>query len=279
MCLATGLRECGAMASCAGQPRSTADGEQPRSTAPAEQPRSTAPTEQPRWPAYAVATWMVAFASVHAIWALGGRIGLPDGFRVPDRPLPMAIDLLAIVLCIAGSGIALASVQPWGSQIPRRTLSASLGAAAALAFVHSAPTIADDSLAALGLLDLNLHSESDRLTQFVIEPFWMTGAVLCALAAIAAQTGAAAQDHATTQVGSRSHGGSRSEGRAANPPGRPPARRTARTAGTAGTAGTARTARTARTAAVRGQRARCRAHGYPPRPPADPADLEPGARC
>ncbi len=151
---------------------------------------------QPRWPAYAVATWMTSFAGVHVYWVLGGGAGLPDGIRVSDRPALVAVDVLAIPLCLAGAAVALALVQPWGNRLPRRWLIGTMCAAALLAFAHSAPTIADDLLDALGLLDLNLQNEADRLAHFVYEPLWMAGAVLCALAAIAAQTPAPrAHDH------------------------------------------------------------------------------------
>jgi hypothetical protein len=145
---------------------------------------------RPRWPAYAVAGWMALFAGLHAYWAFGGGAGLPNGVRVPDRPVLLAIDVLAIPLCLAGAVIALALVRPWGRQLPRRPLIGALCAAAVLAFVHSAPTMTDDLLGALGLFDLNLHTEAVRLVHFVFEPLWMAGGLLCGLAVIAAQAAA-----------------------------------------------------------------------------------------
>jgi hypothetical protein len=131
---------------------------------------------------------MASFAGLHAYWAVGGGAGLPDGVRVPDRPVLVAIDVLAVSLFVAGAVIALALVRPWGRRLPRRPLIGALCAAAVLALVHSAPTMTDDLLAALGLLDLNLHTQADRLVHFVVEPIWMAGGLLCGLAVIAAQT-------------------------------------------------------------------------------------------
>lgn len=143
----------------------------------------------PRWPAYAAATWVVCFAIMHLYWAFGGSIGRSDGTRVPDNPLLLAIDALAAPLCVAGVVLALAPVRRWEAWLSARWPVRLLCAASLLAFVHSAPTIADDLLDALGLLDLGLHTHADRITHFVVEPFWMVGAVLCGLAAAAATGG------------------------------------------------------------------------------------------
>lgn len=151
-------------------------------------------TSRTRWPAYAAAGWLVFFAGAHLYWAVGGTAGLPSGTRATDQPLLFVVDLIAVPLCVLGATVALMTVRPRGPAVPRRVTMVVLWTASALAFLHSVGTISDDLLAAAGLLDLQLTDDADRLVHVVYEPLWMLGAVLCALAALAAMVGQPAVD-------------------------------------------------------------------------------------
>jgi hypothetical protein len=53
------------------------------------------------------AGWMLGFAALHVYWGFGGTALLPAGVSVIDSRTLFAIDLLAVVLCLA------AALLPW----------------------------------------------------------------------------------------------------------------------------------------------------------------------
>jgi Protein of unknown function (DUF3995) len=138
-----------------------------------------------RWPscaAYAATAWALAFAVVHLYWALGGTVGLPRGMSVGMNPVLFVVDVLAIPLCVVGALLALSLVRPWGRLFPRRLLLAGAWAVCALLVVHSAPTLVDDGLVAVGLRNGSLSS-LERWSLLVYEPWFFVGGALYGAAA------------------------------------------------------------------------------------------------
>jgi hypothetical protein len=83
--------------------------------------RRSAASPTARLAAYAAAAWGLSFAAVHAYWAAGGTGGL-EGERVTGALL--AIDVVAIPLCLVAAVLGLATVHPSLWPAPRWTLRA-----------------------------------------------------------------------------------------------------------------------------------------------------------
>jgi hypothetical protein len=79
---------------------------------------------QQRWIAYAAAFWAFIFGVLHFVWAAGWYVGLDPvqtqaAFAVPWK---LAYNLVAGVMCIIATPVALALAMPWGRLVPRRVL-------------------------------------------------------------------------------------------------------------------------------------------------------------
>lgn len=131
--------------------------------------------------AHAAAVWMVVFAVVHLYWSVGGTALLPAGLTVPDVLPLLIIDIVAVPLSLAGAVLALALVRPWGARIGRRRLLLLGWGVAAVALVHSTPTVVLELARLVGLRDAVL-TEADMLSAWVYEPWWFLGGVLFAVA-------------------------------------------------------------------------------------------------
>ena len=132
--------------------------------------------------AYGGAAWMVVFAAVHLYWSFGGTALLPAGLSVWDNLPLLVIDIVAVPLSLAGALVALALVRPWGRRVAGRWRRRAAAAVAVLALVHSVPTVVLELARLVGLRQAEL-TESDRLSVWVYEPWWLLGGVLFALAA------------------------------------------------------------------------------------------------
>lgn len=124
--------------------------------------------------------WMLLVAMVYASWATGGPALLPAGFDVRGHLPLLAVDLVAIPLCLVGAVVVwlLRPDQPasrlrsrWWVRPP-----AAFGAALMLAHVAS------------GVVRLTLgswfgHPADDlaRMVFWLYEPYWLLGGVLLAL--------------------------------------------------------------------------------------------------
>ncbi|MFH8379909.1 DUF3995 domain-containing protein [Kitasatospora sp. NPDC018058] len=138
----------------------------------------------PRIAAYAAATWSAAFSAVHLYWLLGGRLGLPDGLSVLGNTPLLVIDILAIPLCALAAVLALALVRPWGARLPARPLAVALWGTTALLLVHAAPSVSDWAALAFGSRTTSDFDAMGRFATLLYEPFFMTGGLLFALAAL-----------------------------------------------------------------------------------------------
>ena len=133
--------------------------------------------------AYLAAAWMMIFAAVHVYWAFGGGLLLPAGVRVPDAPALFVIDLIAIPMCAVGAVVALSFVRPFGHRIPVRGRLVAGWITAAVAIVHSAPTVIVDLARAVGLADRELAPRA-VFTNLIYEPWWFLGGVLFVIATL-----------------------------------------------------------------------------------------------
>lgn len=132
--------------------------------------------------AYAACAWSLAFAAVHLYWALDGSALLPPGMSVGMNPALFVIDVIAVPLCILGALLALSFVRPWGRALPRRLLLVCGWGACALLIIHSAPTLLEGGLMAVGLRD-GVLTRLDRWSLFVYEPWFFVGGALYGAAA------------------------------------------------------------------------------------------------
>jgi hypothetical protein len=124
---------------------------------------------------------MLFFAAVHLYWAMGGTLGLPGNFRVPDNTPLLIIAIVSIPLCLIGAWVAVALSQPSWTTPSRRTVQRLAVAIAALAFVHALPTVVDWVDLAIGG---GRHlTDEERFSVYLYEPFWLLGGVLFAVAA------------------------------------------------------------------------------------------------
>lgn len=152
-------------------------------------PGTTGRAVRTRWwtpVAYVAAGWMVIFGAVHIYWALGGGLLLPAGIRVPDIPGLLVIDLIAIPLCAVGALVALSLVRPFGARIRLRWRLVAGWTAAAVALVHSAPTVILDVARAVGMASRELPPRA-VFTDLVYEPWWFLGGLLFLAATVGRQ--------------------------------------------------------------------------------------------
>jgi hypothetical protein len=79
-----------------------------------------------RWIAYAAATWASIFAAFHFMWAAGWYVGLDPVQAKAALAIPwmFAYNMLAAVMCVAATPVALALGFPGARCVPRRLLCA-----------------------------------------------------------------------------------------------------------------------------------------------------------
>lgn len=93
---------------------------------------STAQARSTMW-GYAASAWAFVFTIPHIYWAIGGTTGLAGHAMI--GPL-LAINLVAIPLCLLAAIAALATVQSWGEMVPRWLLLTLVGGAGAVLSVR-----------------------------------------------------------------------------------------------------------------------------------------------
>jgi hypothetical protein len=131
----------------------------------------------------AMAGWMALFAAVHAYWLLGGRAGLPRHESLWSRPALVVIDIIAIPLCLAGVALARSLGRPGAGRLSPRNRLRLVAPTAAVLVIHVLPTV--PTWVRLALPDPPALSADERFVAFLYEPFFLTGGVLCAAAALA----------------------------------------------------------------------------------------------
>jgi hypothetical protein len=95
------------------------------------------------WPAYGAAIWSLVFAVLHGVWAMGWYIGLDaetarKAFEVTWK---LVYDIVIAGVCVLGTFLALAFVQPWGRRLPRRAVNFVAWCATGLLLLRSGGSI------------------------------------------------------------------------------------------------------------------------------------------
>ncbi len=77
------------------------------------------------WVGIGAAAWALVFAGLHAVWAAGWYVGLPEerAREAFQQRWFLVYDLIVAGVCILAVPVALALVQAWGQRVPRRVLS------------------------------------------------------------------------------------------------------------------------------------------------------------
>src|SRR5262245_37647534 len=99
---------------------------------------------------YATCAWTVLFATPHVWWALGYPLAFPGGeasYRIfVSATWRIVFDLIVVLLCLLGFGIALALVRPWGRGLPQRLLRVGAWTAATVLTLRGVAGVAVDGL-------------------------------------------------------------------------------------------------------------------------------------
>lgn len=125
------------------------------------------------WAEYGAAAWALIFAFLHAAWAAGWYIALPqaDAEWAFSRRWFWIYDLVVTAICVVAVFVALALVQPWGRRVPRWLLRVSIWTGAVLLVLR----VAGSNLQAAYLMAV------DRFTfkpMHLYELWFLLGAVL-----------------------------------------------------------------------------------------------------
>lgn len=147
------------------------------------------------WSGYAAATWAFLFAALSFYWGLGGRAGTstlgPALVAMGNDPWFVAVGLWGFgIIKAIGGVVALALVQPWGREIPRRLLLAAAWVGGAVALLYGAALLIQHGLMLLGATTIpaGLGRTAARWHLVLWDPWWMLGGILFILTAWFAST-------------------------------------------------------------------------------------------
>lgn len=144
-----------------------------------------------RYAAYAACAWAILFAIPSLYWAAGGTLGAGTiGGEIEQRALDRETGMVATLwitglIKVAGAIFALALVQPWGRQLPRRLMTV-LGWGGGLSMIlYGVALLVQHSLMLADVVDPPelLDTTALRWHLFLWDPWWLLGGVLFALAA------------------------------------------------------------------------------------------------
>lgn len=132
-------------------------------------------------PAAAACAWALLFAGIHVYWLAGGTAGLPGGRSIHGNTPLLVIDVIAIPLCLAAAGLALALTRTWSPRY-RRILLWLAAATSALLVVHAVPVVPDWIMLAAGHASVAGLDPMVRFSTLLYEPFFLAGGLLFGLA-------------------------------------------------------------------------------------------------
>ncbi len=146
------------------------------------------PSQVPAWSAF---WWSLAFGAISLYWAAGGTIALSTLAKtIQDRAEEQDAALLMLtavtgVLKIGAGLVALATIQRWGSQLPRRLLLPTVWGVGVLYTLYGVANFIDKVLMATGLRSIPDAMGDDAVIWYLVvwEPFWILGGVLFLLTA------------------------------------------------------------------------------------------------
>ncbi|WP_231189616.1 DUF3995 domain-containing protein [Haladaptatus sp. DYF46] len=137
---------------------------------------------------YTASVWMFVFAAMSFYWALGGTTGLNTvslGQEVTGESWFIAALWLTGILKVGGGLLALALVQTWGQQIPRRLLLIAAWGVGAVLVIHGGDFVIQGALTEAGLISLSSPTAwtPDHWQTFVWGPWWLLGGLFFCLSA------------------------------------------------------------------------------------------------
>jgi hypothetical protein len=146
---------------------------------------------QTKNPATWAAAWALLFAAMSFYWALGGTVGLDTlGVELEREARAREPDTIALVwvtglLKLAGAGVALALVQPWGRVLPRRLWVIATWIVGLGLFTYALANFVQHALMKAGAVDTPDALGSSAATWHLAfwDPFWLLGGLLFTAAA------------------------------------------------------------------------------------------------
>lgn len=123
--------------------------------------------------------WAMLFAGIHAYWAVGGPLGLPPDLIMRDHPLLLAVDLVAIPLCMIAALIVLLTWRE-GAQAKRGVASYATAFIALCCFAHALPSLVIGVIQMVERGSAPTWGEQQAYGIYLYEPYWMLGGMLFA---------------------------------------------------------------------------------------------------
>ena len=124
------------------------------------------------WPA---AAWSATFAGVHGYWALGGRLGLPPEIVMAERPLLLAIDIIAIPLCLGAAAVATLCGKDVVKEKRRSWVRSAAWAIALFCYVHCVPPLSAAMVRLARSGRPTFPGEASAFDLLLYEPWWLLG--------------------------------------------------------------------------------------------------------
>lgn len=135
------------------------------------------------WPAYAAASWAVAFGCLSFYWAAGGHLGLGTLAETIQDKVRGRDDVFILVVWVTGALkvalglLPLALVRHWHTGVPKRLLRAGAGICGAATSLYGAVGIVNGARTELGIFQPN-DANGARWYLFFWGPVWLTGGLL-----------------------------------------------------------------------------------------------------
>lgn len=134
----------------------------------------------PAWAGYITSAWMFLFAAMSIYWALGGTAGINTislGQELAGEPWFITILWLTSILKICGGVLALALVQSWGQQLPRRLVLIVAWGVSVLLVLHGSDFMIQGALTEGGFIGLPAPAAwtTTHWQTFIWGPWWLLG--------------------------------------------------------------------------------------------------------
>jgi Protein of unknown function (DUF3995) len=141
----------------------------------------------PVWAGYMASAWMIVFAAMSFYWALGGTAGIDTvslGQEVGGESWFITVLWLTGILKIGGGVLALALVQSWGQQLPRRLVLIVAWGVSGLLVFHGSDLIIQGALTENGFIELPAPVvwTAAHWQTFLWGPWWLVGGIVFCVA-------------------------------------------------------------------------------------------------
>ncbi|MFH5802216.1 DUF3995 domain-containing protein [Haladaptatus sp. CMAA 1911] len=141
----------------------------------------------PVWAGYTASAWMVVFAAMSFYWALDGTAGINTvslGQELAGDPWFITILWLTGISKIGGGVLALALVQSWGQQLPRRLVLMLAWGVSVLLVLHGGDFIIQGALTEDGFIGFPapVAWTTAHWQTFMWGPWWLLGGIVFCVA-------------------------------------------------------------------------------------------------